>query len=133
MRRKLFVCASLVGLALTTQAHHSFSMFNMQKDLPLSATVKRFDWTSPHAWLQLMVKDETGNDVEWSIEMGPPLLLYRNGWRPNSVHPGDNVKVVIHPLRDGRPGGSMVSLTLPNGKQLVEMPPSSDNQVEAKP
>jgi len=99
-------------------AHHSFAMFDMQKDVSLNGTVKSFNWESPHSWLQVVVRNPAGENHEWSLEMGAPSSLYRTGWRQTSVKPGDKVTVVVHPLRDGRAGGSVVSIVLPNGTQL---------------
>ena len=105
-------------LPLVAAAHHSFAMFDMQKDLTLKGTVKSFQWQSPHTWLQVQVADGVGQSVEWSLEMGAPGMLYRNGWRQKSVKPGDKVTVVVHPLRDGRPGGSVVSAILADGTHV---------------
>ncbi len=99
-------------------AHHSFAMFNMQQDLELQGVAKSFSWESPHSWLQVMVKDASGQPVEWSIEMGAPNMLYKRGLRAASVKAGDKVTLVVHPLRDGRPGGSLVSVVLADGSKL---------------
>jgi hypothetical protein len=99
-------------------AHHSFAMFNMQQDLELQGVAKSFSWQSPHSWLQILVKNASGNPVEWSIEMGAPNMLYKHGLRAGSVKAGDALTLVVHPLRDGRPGGSLVSAVLANGAKL---------------
>ena len=109
----------LLGMVpMAAGAHHSFAMFDMQKDVTLNATVKSFQWQSPHTWLQVQVADGAGRSVEWSLEMGAPGMLYRNGWRQKSVKAGDRVTVVVHPLRDGRPGGSVVSAILADGTHV---------------
>jgi hypothetical protein len=109
----------LLGLVPTIAvAHHSFAMFDMQKNVTLNGTVKSFQWQSPHTWLQVQVPDGAGQRVEWSLEMGAPGVLYRNGWRQKSVQPGDKITVVVHPLRDGRPGGSVVSAVLADGSHV---------------
>ena len=115
---RLALVLLLAGLPWAASAHHSFAMFDMQKDVTLKGTVKSFQWESPHTWLQVQVADGAGQNVEWSLEMGAPGMLYRNGWRQESVHPGDKVTVVIHPLRDGRPGGSVVSAILADGSHV---------------
>jgi Family of unknown function (DUF6152) len=99
-------------------AHHSFAMFNMQQDLVLQGVAKSFAWQSPHSWLQVLVKNASGKPIEWSIEMGAPNMLYKRGLRAASVKTGDAVTLVVHPLRDGRPGGSLVSVVLANGTKL---------------
>jgi hypothetical protein len=65
-----------------------------------------------------MVKDPaTGKDVEWSIEGGSPNGLSRQGWKRTSLKPGDKAVVVIHPLKDGTNGGSLVSMVI-NGEKV---------------
>lgn len=116
IRKTLALClaATFVVPAL---AHHSFAMFDNQKDLTLEGTVREFQWTNPHSWIQVMVKDESGKEVEWSIEGGSPNSLSRNGWKRDSLKPGDKVVVVTHPLKDGSPGGSLVSVSV-NGERV---------------
>ena len=119
--RSIKIIAALAGAAASLSAapvfaHHSFAMFDNQKDLTLVGTVKDWQWTNPHSWLQLMVKDPTtGKDVEWSIEAGSPNLLASQGWKRTAAKPGDKAEVVIHPLKDGTAGGSMVTMAV-NGQ-----------------
>lgn len=89
-------------------AHHSFATFDDQKTVTLDGTVKEFQWSNPHSWIQIVVKDDSGNDVEWSVEGGSPSQLSRAGWKRKSLQAGDKATVVIHPLRDGTHGGSLV-------------------------
>ena len=107
---------SLLGAAPVT-AHHSFAMFDNTKDMTLVGTVKEFQWTNPHSWIQLMVKDASGKDVEWSIEGGSPNGLTRAGWKRTSIKPGDKAVVIIHPLKDGSEGGSLVRVEV-NGQKI---------------
>jgi hypothetical protein len=108
----------LTAIAQLAFAHHSFAMFDMNKDLTLAGTVSQFQWQSPHTWLDLSVRGDGGKHTQWSLEMGAPNALYRRGWRQLSLKPGDKITAVLHPLRDGRRGGSLVSVTLPDGRQL---------------
>jgi phage-related protein len=100
------------------QAHHSFAMFDMTKSVVLKGTVTEFQWTNPHSWLQVKVLDEHGESTEWSIELGSLSGLRQAGWKPRTFQPGDKVTVTAHPLRDGKKGGSLVSVVLPNGQVL---------------
>jgi hypothetical protein len=122
--KTMMALAGVAAMALATGAtapafaHHSFAMFDNQKNTTLEGTVKEFQWTNPHSWVQLMVKDPaTGKDVEWSIEGGSPNGLARNGWKRTSLKPGDKAVVVIHPLKDGANGGSLVTVTV-DGVQI---------------
>ena len=82
--------------AVPAQAHHSMAMFEQSKTVTLKGTVKQFQWTNPHCYIQLMVKDAAGKDVEWSLEMGAPMYLYAKGWRPSALKAGMPIKVTIN-------------------------------------
>jgi len=104
--------------AVPAIAHHSFAMFDAEKSMTIEGTVKEFQWTNPHSWIHVMVPDEAGKPVQWSVELGSPAGLVRQGWVPKTLTPGMKVQVLIHPLRDGNPGGQFLQVTLPDGKQM---------------
>jgi hypothetical protein len=106
----------LIVVASSAWAHHSGAMFEPTKTIEFEGTVKEFQWTNPHTWLQILGVDGTGGGVEeWSLELGPLVGLSRAGWKPRTLKPGDKVKVVFHPMRDGSHGGRLVTVTLPDG------------------
>lgn len=110
--------AIAIAVALTASpalAHHSFAMFDLSKTVTVHGAVKDFRWTNPHVFIQLLVKNESGADEEWSIEMTSPEHLARAGWRPGTLKPGDEVTLDIHPMRDGIKGGQYLSGTGPGG------------------
>jgi hypothetical protein len=100
------------------QAHHSFAMFDLTKKVTVSGTIRQFQWTNPHSYIQLMAKDASGKDVEYSMEMGAPMYLYARGWRPRTLRAGMQVNITYNPLRNGRPGGVVVEVTTPDGKPI---------------
>jgi hypothetical protein len=114
-------------LAGPVSAHHSFSMFDAEKTVTLSGTVKEFEWANPHMWLYVMVPDASGKPVEYSLEMQGPGQSVRLGWKPDSVKPGDKVSVDMHPLKTGAHGGQLLSVVLPSGQRLgvTGKPPSA--------
>lgn len=118
IQRALLTSLLLGTAALPALAHHSFSMFEPQKEVVLKGTIKEFQWSNPHTWIQLNVVDASGNVVEWSIEGGSPNLVGRQGWKRNTFKAGDVVQITVHPLRDGQPGGSFVRAVLPDGRTL---------------
>jgi hypothetical protein len=116
-RASVLLMAVLLG-ALPATAHHAGAMFDRQKSITLSGTVRMFQWTNPHCWIELLVPGGNG-DVEWSIEMGPPIDLFRNGWKPGTLKEGDKITVVAHPMRDtSMKVGLFVSATSSDGKLL---------------
>ena len=112
-----FLAVGLGGIA-PASAHHSYAMFDANNLLTFDATVKEFQWTNPHSWLQVMIVDDKGVAQEWSLELGPLVALHRWGWKPHSVNPGDKVKVSLNPLRDGTRGGRLMSIVLSGGETL---------------
>ena len=124
MMNKMTFRAVLGAAALTALvagpsiAHHSTSMFDMQKRVEVQGTVKDFRWTNPHSWLVLTATDPTNKGAEYNIEMNGPGYLVRNGWKRESLKPGDTVTVTINPLRDGSAGGNLVKVTTADGKEL---------------
>jgi Family of unknown function (DUF6152) len=109
-------CGALL-LAAPAFAHHSAAMFDLKRAVTLTGTVKEFQFTNPHCFIQLVVNDEQGVS-EWSIEMGAPAHLLRSGWKPRTLKPGDKITVIVNPLSDGGKGGNYASGTGPDGKSI---------------
>jgi hypothetical protein len=120
MRPALLAIATALLLATGTSvaAHHSFAPFNLEEQKTITGTVKQFDWTNPHTWIWLDVKNEKGVVETWGIEGMSPNFLGRRGWTKNSLKFGDTVTITIRPLRDGSPGGMFVRATLADGTEL---------------
>ena len=118
---RILVAALAAAASLTAssaRAHHSAAMFDATKEITLAGTVKEFQWTSPHCWIQILVPDPARPDappVEWGVEMDNPLGLSRHGWKPGSLKPGDRIVIVARPLRDGSNGAQVVSVTRADG------------------
>ena len=113
-----------VGLLITFEvvAHHSPAMFDPTRQLTMTGTVREFQWTNPHSYIQLVVAAEDGREQEWSLEMGANVYLYNRGWRPSTVKPGDRLSVIVIPLRSGDPGGLLMEVKTADGKRLGAQP-----------
>ena len=109
---------ALGAIAAPALAHHSFAMFDMNKELKLNGTIRVFQWTNPHSYIQLMAKDASGKETEYSLEMGAPMYLYARGWRPSTLKPGMQVTIAYHPLRSGKAGGVVSDVFGPDGKPV---------------
>jgi hypothetical protein len=119
MKTKLALAAVLLT-PLPVLAHHSYSMFDLQKTVALEATVVRFKWQNPHAFIEVEAAGRGGTD-RWAIEMTSPNNLAQEGWKRTSLKPGDRITVWVHPLRTGARGGSYVGVRLPSGSTLGEV------------
>jgi hypothetical protein len=120
--------ALLVATASLPQAafaHHSPVMFDHAQSVTLTGTVRQFQWTNPHSYIQLVVKNDQGQDEEWSLEMAAPTYLYNLGWRPSTLKAGDTVTVTIAPLRKGGKGGLVLKAMSADGKLIGKAAPSA--------
>jgi hypothetical protein len=142
----MVLCGGL-GPAL---AHHSGAMFDRTRTVELSGTIKEYQFANPHVWIEIMTdpgsvktsdtalqkigqkigqksdlkssKGASQDPVQWSIEGEGPAIMARMGLGPSALQTGDKVTIRLHPLRDGRPGGSFIAITLANGKVIATAP-----------
>jgi hypothetical protein len=112
------VSAALLLVAGAAAAHHSPVLFDRTRRLTLNGTVKEFAWMNPHASIQLEVANAEGGVDVWGVEMNSPNNLVRQGWKSTLVKPGDQVTVIVNPLRSGEHGGIFVSIKLADGRVL---------------
>jgi hypothetical protein len=124
MRKILAVWFSAIGLlcsAGTAAAHHGFAAeYDTSKTLKVTGTITKFEWTNPHAWFFVDVKNDDGTVTNWAFEMSSPNVLYRKGWTRTSLKPGDAVTVEAFRARDGSHNANAQSLTMTStGEKLL--------------
>ena len=112
----------LVALGAPLFGHHSFTMFDMTKQITITGTVTSFEWTNPHCYIEIDVPDPQGAAKHWSIELGSPSILQQAGWKFSSLKKGDETTLVISPLKNGKAGGFLNTATLPDGRSLRNGP-----------
>lgn len=120
MRARLAVGAATVLLAAPgASAHHSrAATFDPDAKITLTGTVTKLEWRNPHIWVFFDVVGDDGQIVNWACEGSAPNALYRRGWRPDSLQPGDQIKVDGEVARNGTPNCNMRSVVLGDGKSL---------------
>ena len=119
---RIFVSAAAglcaLGLAGAAAAHHSAAMFDRSKEVAITGTVKEFQYTNPHSWLMIAAPGPGGQEVQWGFESEGPSTLLRNGIKRSTFQPGDKVTAKGNPMRDGRPAGSLISVTKADGQTV---------------
>jgi hypothetical protein len=93
-------------------------MFDRARVIEITGVVKEFAWTNPHSSFKVEVPSSKGEAQLWSIEMNGTSNLVHEGWKRSTIKAGDKVTVAVNPLRDGRPGGWYLGITLSNGAKL---------------
>ena len=117
----------LLADAGSALAHHSFAMFDHSRTLTLKGEVTKFQWTNPHAILEIDVPGSGGpgspgnpgdGATHYTLELTSINMMQRLGWRSNFIKAGDKVKAVMAPLLNGEHGGLLLEVTLADGKTL---------------
>jgi hypothetical protein len=120
--RNIFIPLLAAMVAVPALSHHSFAMFDQSQRITLKGKVTEFQWTNPHAFIEMDVAAPAGSAGHWQVELNSPNNLKRQGWKSSSVKTGDEVTLILMPLRDmsDHKGGLFVSLTLADGTVLKE-------------
>ena len=124
--RALAVVLAL-GVALGAQAHHSFAMFDNENQIKLKGKVTDFQWTNPHVYIELDAENVYSEDKtvkSWTVECANPGILNRIGWKFNMIKPGDEITIIVAPLRSGAAGALLEQVTLPDGRVFANGGPA---------
>jgi hypothetical protein len=120
-------CLSVFSMALSTSAHHSFaSEFSLKKPIMMTGTVTNLDWVNPHCYMQLDVKDDSGNVDRWKFEFGAPVGLRRAGMRQDMLAPGQVVTINGYAAKDNTKLGWVSKFTFPDGRVITITPDAKD-------
>lgn len=126
MKRRTLATGLALGLLAPiplARAHHSIIEFDYTVAYAVTGRVKELQWTNPHSWVQVLVPNAAGEDVEFGFELGAPVFNIRLGWRKDSIVPGDIVTVVYCPSKNGSPRGTLMYIHLPSGEVLSGIAP----------
>lgn len=110
MNKSTFVAALLVGLgwvAGSASAHHSFAMFDSSQHKLVEGEVTEWNYNNPHSWLIVRAPGADGEPTTWSFEGAAIVHAARQGVNGTSYAKGEKVRIVMHPLRDGRNAGAL--------------------------
>jgi hypothetical protein len=120
---RIKAAASIMGLFLllaapAANAHHSVSMYDMDHPSTYKGVVNRVEWTNPHAYVYLDVKDDKGQVVEWAMEINSPNFLRHNGWTSTTVKPGDIITCTGGAAKSGAKTMRCTTVLLADGTEL---------------
>jgi len=120
--RSGFVIVSVIAvgllMALPVAAHHGSAVFDTGKKVTLKGTVKEWVYSNPHCLLSLDVTGEDGKMVQWIAEGQAPNVIFPVGYRKDSFKAGDQVTVIVEPVKNGRPMGRILQAVLADGRTL---------------
>jgi hypothetical protein len=113
---------TIAALAAPVFAHHSFSMFDMDRDVTYKGVVSDYKWVNPHVHITMDVKGAPGVDAAtvgtWDVEGGSTNIMGRQGWTRATLKPGDPITIVGHPMKDGSKGISLFYMIKADGSRM---------------
>jgi hypothetical protein len=117
MKRVVCIAISMLVTATVALAHHSFAAeFDATKPITLKGIITKVEWTNPHTYFHVDATDENGKRGEWAVEGGAPNVLYRQGWKPDTLKVGDKVTITGSRARNGLNLANATSFVLADGR-----------------
>jgi len=122
MKNKLAIMFVLVmsGFAASQAllAHHSSAAYDMEHPVTRKGVVTNMEWTNPHVFIYMDMKDDNGNVEQWRVEGNSPNMLFRVGWKKEMIKAGDVLEVTAAQAKNGSKVFRLISLTLANGQKF---------------
>jgi hypothetical protein len=111
----LLLCVSMISSPLL--AHHSSSAYDMKNPIDMKGVVTNMEWSNPHVFIYMDIKDDKGDVEQWRVEGNSPNMLFRAGWKREMIKVGDQLTVNGAPAKNGAKSLRLLSLTLANGQK----------------
>ena len=136
--RKMTAAASIAALSVLLVsvplfAHHGAAGLDTGKEITLQGTVTEWIWSNPHCFLQFDAKDDSGTVRNWAVETQNPTAMTQRGFSRTLFKVGDEVTVIIEPVKNGQPIGRLLTVLLANGQKLVAAPPTTLENAPLRP
>lgn len=136
--RNMTAAASIAALSVLLVsvpllAHHGAAGLDTGKEITLKGTVTEWIWSNPHCFLQFDAKDDTGTVRNWAVETQNPTAMTQRGFSRTLFKVGDEVTVIIEPVKNGQPIGRLLTVLLANGQKLVAAPPTTLENAPLRP
>ena len=133
MRNMIIAALGVLLISVPLAAHHGAAALDTGKEITLKGTVTEWIWSNPHCFLQFDAKDDTGTVRNWAVETQNPTTMTQRGFSRTLFKAGDEVTVILEPVKNGQPIGRMLTIVLANGQKLVAAPPTTPENAPYKP
>jgi hypothetical protein len=128
-----FAVLSIPLMSVSVIAHHGAAALDTGKEVTLKGTVTEWIWSNPHCFLQFDAKDDTGMVRNWAVETQNPTAMTQRGFSRTLFKAGDEVTVIIEPVKNGQPIGRLLTVVLASGQKLVAAPPTTLENAPLRP
>jgi Family of unknown function (DUF6152) len=133
MRKMIVAALGVLLISVPLAAHHGAAALDTGKEITLKGTVTEWIWSNPHCFLQFDAKDDTGTVRNWAVETQNPTTMTQRGFSRTLFKAGDEVTVILEPVKNGQPIGRMLTIVLANGQKLVAAPPTTQENAPFRP
>ena len=133
MRKMVIAALGTLLVSVPLAAHHGAAALDTGKEITLKGTVTEWIWSNPHCFLQFDAKDATGTVRNWAVETQNPTAMTQRGFSRTLFRAGDEVTVIIEPVKNGQPIGRLLTVVLANGQKLVAAPPTTLENAPLRP
>jgi hypothetical protein len=133
MRKMIIAALGILLISVPVAAHHGAAALDTGKEITLKGTVTEWIWSNPHCFLQFDAKDASGTVRNWAVETQNPTAMTQRGFSRTLFKAGDEVTVIIEPVKNGQPIGRLLTVVLANGQKLVAAPPTTPENAPYKP
>jgi len=133
MRKIVIAALGVLLISVPLAAHHGAAALDTGKEVTLKGTVTEWIWSNPHCFLQFDAKDATGTVRNWAVETQNPTAMTQRGFSRTLFKAGDEVTVIIEPVKNGQPIGRLLTVVLANGQKLIAAPPTTLENAPLRP
>jgi hypothetical protein len=133
MRKTVIAALGVLLISVPLAAHHGAAALDTGKEVTLKGTVTEWIWSNPHCFLQFDAKDATGTVRNWAVETQNPTAMTQRGFSRTLFKAGDEVTVIIEPVKNGQPIGRLLTVVLANGQKLIAAPPTTLENAPLRP
>ena len=133
MRKTVSAALGILLISVPLAAHHGAAALDTGKEVTLKGTVTEWIWSNPHCFLQFDAKDATGTVRNWAVETQNPTAMTQRGFSRTLFKAGDEVTVIIEPVKNGQPIGRLLTVVLANGQKLIAAPPTTLENAPLRP
>jgi hypothetical protein len=128
LRGRFALAAVLATTSGVIWSHHSTAIYDSDNPIELSGTVVEWQFVNPHCVIVLEAENADGGTTVWSVEGSNTAGLFRRGWTPETLQPGDHIVVTVRPLHSGAPGGNYSNVRWQDGTPVdPRAPRPTDN------
>ena len=133
MRKLIIAALGVLLIPVALIAHHGAAALDTGKEVTLKGTVTEWIWSNPHCFLQFDAKDASGTVRNWAVETQNPTAMTQRGFSRTLFKAGDEVTVIIEPVKNGQPIGRLLTVVLANGQKLIAAPPTTPENAPFRP